>query len=436
MKTTFFNQLSSIAPMVDKQRLLVACSGGLDSVVLVRLCRENNLEFGIAHCNFSLRGKESDEDEQFVSQLAEQLEVPFYVETFNTKKVAEELGISTQMAARDLRYTWFEEIRVDFKYDWILTAHHLDDDLETFFINLSRSTGLKGLTGIPEVQGKVLRPMLCFGRDEILNFAKKEHCYWREDSSNASIDYLRNEFRHDLLPYYKKIVSHWKESFLSTSKYLQGSQALIEDYLTLVTHLVFEERELGVALNIEKLRALSHHETLLYELLKPYGFTAWDDINKMLDAQSGKQILSGTHRLIKDRDVLLLTELSRKSQSFVKIITKNETQIADPLQMSFIPTDEMGYIDNNTIYVDSDKLKYPLTLRKWEKGDVFQPFGLKGNKKLSKYFKDEKLSLAAKEATWVLLSSDQIVWVVGMRMDDRFKITPNTKSILKIALKN
>ena len=423
-------------PELLKAKVLVACSGGLDSMVLTHLLISSRIEIGLAHCNFSLRGEESDKDESFVIEQAEQLEIPVYTQTFETESYAGDHGLSIQMAARELRYAWFEEIRRDFQYDYIVTAHHLDDSLESFFINLSRGTGIRGISGIPDVNGYVIRPLLPFSRKEIFEYAKNKGIPWREDSSNAKTEYLRNQIRHEVIPPFKSASKNWKESFQKTQRNLKDTANLLEDYLSIVMKLVVEEREEGYAILIDKLIELPNYEALLYELLSDFGFTAWEDISNLISAQSGKQIFSKTHRLLKDREVILLTEIPKEKKKYVKLITKYDRQIDSPLKMSFIPSDKMGYIDNNTIYVDFERLKFPLTLRPWKEGDHFQPFGMKGNKKLSKYFKDEKLSLAAKESIWTLLSDNKIVWIVGYRMDDRFKITPNTNKILKIAVKD
>lgn len=434
MRETFEDHIKKTFPELIKGRVLVACSGGLDSMVLTHLLHGMQLDMGLAHCNFGLRGMESDDDATFVEAIAEKLDVPVYIQRFETKQFAKDRGISTQMAARELRYAWFEEIRTDFKYDHVVTAHHLDDSLETVFINLSRGTGLRGLLGVPERNEAVVRPLLPFTRDALFQFAKAEAIHWREDSSNSEKTYLRNQVRHEVVPPFKELHEQWDANFRSTLKHLKDSHNLLEDYMALVMKLVVEEQDQGYAIRIEKLKELPHYDALLYELLHDFGFTAWEDVSQLLEAQSGKQILSKTHRLIKDRDHILLTELPQESQNFVKVITKSETQIETPLKMSFIPTDKMGYLDTNTIYVDSDQLQYPLVLRKWEEGDRFQPFGMQGKKKLSKFFKDEKLSLASKENTWVLWTGNAIVWIVGLRADDRFKVTPNTKNILKISV--
>jgi tRNA(Ile)-lysidine synthase len=316
-------------------------------------------------------------------------------------------------------------------YDYILTAHHANDEIETFFINLSRGTGLRGLTGIPHTNNRVLRPLLPFTRVAILAYAKEESIYWREDSSNAKRDYLRNEIRHDLVPVFEKLSPKSFSNFKNTQRNLRASEHLIDDYIVLVTQMVVSETADGFKINVQKLNQLPHTKELLYELLSPYGFTAWNDISDLLDAQSGKQILSNSYRLIKDRECFILSENVLKDDLTYEISLDCEN-LNDPINLSFKKVSNFEITNANTIFVDADTLNYPLKLRKWEKGDFMYPFGLKGKKKLSKLFKDEKLSLLAKENTWVLLSDDSIVWVVGVRADDRFKVKKSTKRIIKI----
>ncbi len=420
-------------PFLNGKKLLIACSGGIDSVVLAHLLKKLNFKIGLAHCNFKLRGAESDEDESFVVDLADKYSIPVFIETFDTKKYAKENKTSTQMAARDLRYNWFDKLLTDFKYDYILTGHHADDDLETFFINLSRGTGLKGLTGIPVTNERVIRPLLCFGRNDILKYAKDSNLYWREDSSNEKTDYLRNKLRIDVLPNYKVSSDGLLDSFRKTQKHLQESRSLIQDYLVLIQALVVSETPEGYHLDVQKLKELPNTNVLLYELLSPYGFSDLDTILDLLSAQSGKQVFSKTHRLLKDREVLILTKLTVKKNNEEAFIEKNQKKIYAPVSLEIKSIEKIGNITATAIYVDGDKLAYPLQLRKWREGDVFQPFGMKGKKKLSKFFKDEKLSLVTKEKIWVLCSANQIVWVISLRPDDRFKVDGKTERILKIS---
>lgn len=435
MKKKIEQHIKQNFPFLIEKKLLIACSGGIDSIVLTMLLRELGYNISLIHCNFSLRGKESDGDQEFVENLADKLSIAVFTETFDTKTYAKDHKLSTQMAARELRYTWFSEVLNNFKFDYLLTGHHADDDMETFFINLTRGTGLRGLTGIPSVNEKTVRPLLKFSRTEILNYAKKENLYWREDSSNAKTDYLRNKLRLEVIPKFKAVSKKPLQNFQKTQQHLIGSQNLIDDYMALVYNIAVSENFDGYSIHIEKLKELPHTEALLYELLQSFGFTAWEDISDLLTAQTGKQILSYTHRLLKNREVLLLTQLSSDEKTEEIIIFENETEVFSPLHLVIEMVENIGKPEKNCIYIDRKKVSFPLKLRKWEEGDVFQPFGMKGKKKVSKFFKDEKLSLVAKEKTWILCSDNLVIWIVGMRSDDRFKVTENTKEILKIALK-
>ncbi|WP_271393187.1 tRNA lysidine(34) synthetase TilS [Aequorivita sinensis] len=430
MLTNFKKHIEENFSFLKGKKSLIACSGGVDSVVLTHLIKNLNLEIALAHCNFSLRGEESDGDEQFVVALAENLDVPVFSETFDTHKYADEQKVSTQMAARTLRYNWFEEILSNFSYDYLLTAHHLDDDLETFFINLSRGTGLNGLTGIPKKNQKVVRPLLNFSREEIVDYAEANKLKWREDSTNQKTDYLRNKLRLQVVPQFKETNENLLKNFKKTQDNLIASQNLIDDYMSLVYKLVISKKSDSYHLNIQKLRELPHIEELLYELLKDFGFTEWNDVSNLLDAQTGKQVLSKTHRLLKNRDELILTEVVINPIDEEYLVT--EEGINAPIKLEIEQSMAIGETEKNTIYLDAEKLNFPLKLRKWRKGDSFKPFGMGGSKKLSKFFKDEKLSATEKEKIWVLVDKNKVVWVVGKRMDDTYKVTQKTEKIIKI----
>ena len=434
MFNRFKKNIETDFSFLEGKKILIACSGGMDSVVLTNLMKNLNFEIALAHCNFSLRGKESDGDEMFVIGLAKSMEIPVFAETFDTKRFAEEHKISTQMAARDLRYTWFAEILKDFKFDFLLTAHHLDDDLETFFINLSRGTGLNGLLGIPKKNNKIVRPLLSFSREEILKYAEENNLKWREDSSNLKTDYLRNQLRLEVLPQFKKTNEALLKNFQKTQQNIRASQNLIEDYMALVYNLVVTEAVDSYKINIQKIKELPHTDALLYELLNGFGFMEWEDVSKLIDAQTGKQLFSKTHRLIKNRGELVLTEIDFEKNNDEFLVSEEE--ITSPIKLKIEQSKYIGETEKNLIYVDSEKLNFPLKLRKWKSGDSFQPFGMKGKKKLSKFFKDEKISLNEKEKVWLLLSDEKIVWVIGHRMDERFKVIENTKRILKITFWN
>ncbi|PHS64032.1 MAG: tRNA lysidine(34) synthetase TilS [Flavobacterium sp.] len=433
MLQKFNHHINEKFPFLKEKKILIACSGGLDSVVLTRLLKDLQFNISLAHCNFSLRGVESDGDEEFVEKLADKLSVPIFTKTFDTKTYANTHKISTQMAARDLRYEWFDELINNFNFDYLLTAHHLDDDLETFLINLSRGTGLRGLTGIPENNEKIIRPLLNFTRQDLLKHAQKETINWREDSSNSKVEYLRNKLRLEVIPKLKETDERLLKNFQQTQKHLKESLLLVEDYMVLIQNLVFTESANGLKIDIYKLQELPNTKALLYELLFPFGFKAWEDILDLLNAQTGKQIFSNTHRLLKDRSDFLLTKISIENSSKSIFVSEELKPIEIPFQLQFEKVSEVKKLFKNIVYIDFEKLNFPLEIRQWKEGDYFYPFGMKGKKKLSKFFKDEKLSLVAKEKVRVLCTHNVIVWVMGMRLDDRFKVTKNTKKIVKIA---
>ena len=432
--TNFKNHISNTFPALKGKKILIACSGGLDSVVLSRLFKELNYDISLAHCNFSLRGKESDEDEKFVILLADKLSIPIFNKKFNTKAYKIKHKLSTQVAARQLRYQWFEEVCTEHSFDYLATAHHLDDDLETFLINLSRGTGLRGLIGIPLINDKIIRPFLNFPRADILQYAKEKNSPWREDSSNQTSDYLRNKLRIEVIPRLKEVDHNLLNGFHQTQKYLNDSMALVNDYMALIKNLVVDETEDGFEIDVLKLQDLPNTNALLYELLAPFGFTAWDDISDLLTAQSGKQIFSESHRILKNRKSLLLVENSFVHNEETYTIKESDTGIDTPINLKIEHVAKTSDYTPSIVYLDVQKLNFPLQLRKWREGDSFYPFGMKGKKKLSKFFKDEKLSLVAKEKTWVLTSENHIVWIVGMRSDHRFKVESQTKKILKITV--
>ncbi len=436
MLQTFKDHITTKLSFLSGSKLLIACSGGLDSVVLVTLCKLLNLEFDIAHCNFNLRGKESDEDEKFVKTLADYNDSTFFSTHFDTSNYADHQNISIQMAARELRYNWFKELTIKHHFDYILTAHHADDNLETFLINLSRGTGIEGLTGIPEVNDVFVRPLLPFSRDQILEYAKKSKLKWREDSSNSSTKYLRNAIRHKVVTELKSVNPQFLQNFTTTLEHLKQSNDFIKSQVSRLKKELFEIDETDcIKIPIHRLREFGNPRTCLYFLLKPYGFKAWADIEKMIVAQSGKQVFSETHRLVKDRAYLLLSPISEEISDRTYKISEAENMLMIPSgTIKFKIVEEISEVDLKTIYVDKEKLKYPLSVRKWKEGDYFYPLGMKGKKKLSKYFKDEKLSLLAKERVWLLCSGKEIVWIINYRADNRFKIIPQTKQLLKITI--
>ncbi|MBA6152458.1 tRNA lysidine(34) synthetase TilS [Gelidibacter maritimus] len=433
MLQTFQKHLDTHLGMLHGSRLLLAISGGLDSVVLTHLCHQLKLKISLAHCNFNLRAAESDADEDFVLELADDLDMDVYIESFDTETYAKEHHISIQMAARELRYTWFFELAEQLDFDYILTAHHADDNLETFLINLTRGTGLDGLTGIPEVSDKIVRPLLPFSREALETYAKKEQIEWREDATNASTKYVRNKLRHDVIPTLKEVNPQLLQNFQTTISNLQDSQNLIDDAVVRMQKKIAKLEDNVIKLNIKKLKKRSNPKAYLYQLLKGYNFTAWNDVVNLLDAQSGKQVFSSTHRLLKDRNFLLLSEIGQGEEEEIISILKYDKKIKTPFgNLIFELVEKTSDASKDIIFVDADAIQYPLKVRKWRHGEFFYPKGMQGKKKLSKYFKDEKLSLFDKENVWILYSDEKVVWVIGRRADERFIVNENTTNILKI----
>ena len=433
MLRQFENQVSNHFPFLQGKKLLLAVSGGLDSMVLVHLFQQLNYEIVVLHCNFQLRGLESFEDQQFIQEYSNTNAIPFVFTQFDTEAFAADFKVSIQVAARELRYSWFYEQLAIQKGDFILTAHHADDNLETFLINLSRGTGLEGLTGIPAQNEKVIRPLLSFSRQQIEEYASVNKLKWREDSSNASDKYLRNKIRHHLVPLLKELNPNFISSFEKTQSFLSEAQELVDDAAIMVYQQVAREEGEDIYFDLVRLLQLPNYSSYLYQWLKEFGFTAWDDIYELVTSQSGKQVLAPYFRLIKDRDCLILSPLPSQENQQEFEIESLESKVKFPLNLDFSTVSKIGVASNSTIFVDQDKLVFPLTLRHWNEGDVFQPFGMEGkSKKVSKLFKDEKLSLIDKEKIWLLCSNNQVVWVVGIRQDERFKIDPNSKKLLKI----
>ena len=426
----FQEHIESQFPDLQKQKFLLACSGGLDSVVLTHLCHEAKLDFALAHCNFNLRGNESNEDETFVQNLAKDLNRKLFLTNFDTVSYASNNKVSIEMAARELRYAWFAEIMKENRLETLVTAHHADDNLETFIINLSRGTGIEGLRGIPSKTSIIARPLFPFSRNQIKAFAKKEALKWREDSTNQETVHLRNKIRHEVVPRLKELHPTFLENFKMTQSYLSDSSQMLSDYVALLKSDLFEIEDDFIRIPIEKIRRLQPQKTYLYALLHEYGFKAWDDINDLLTSISGKEVRSLTHRLVRDRGYLLLEELKVKEELRF-LIRQESNEIVKPLKLMISEVDAIGETSENILYLDKSTLKYPLVVRNWKKGDYFYPFGMVGKKKLSKYFKDEKIDIISKEKQWLLCSGDEIVWVIGKRSDNRYKVLENTKNILR-----
>lgn len=419
---------------LSDSKLLIAVSGGIDSVVLAHLCTWMGYDFGICHCNFKLRGEESDEDETFVENLAKDFGVPFFSTSFETDSYAEEHKLSIQVAARNLRYKWFYELLENHFYDYVLTAHNTNDNLETFLINLSRGTGLEGLTGIPPINDRSIRPLLNFTREDIMLYAIKNGIVWREDRSNASIKYIRNKVRHQILPILKEINPHILETFKDSIDHLNESQEIVDTWVEGHSKKIIQQEGDLVKFSLRALNKLDHKKAYLYQVLHSYGFTEWNDVLNLLSAQPGKQVFSKTHRLLKDRNFLILTTINKDVLEAKRVsIQPSTVQIAEPIRLDLFKAEENSITDQNSILLDKDLLKYPLSVRKWAYGDYICPTGMTGTKKLSQLFKDKKLSLIDKEKVWLLTNSEnEIIWVIGLRQDRRFAATDSTQNRLKI----
>lgn len=430
----FAKHIKTNFPFLANGPFYIAVSSGIDSMVLVHLCQQLHLDFEILHCNFQLRGVESDGETQFIESFCHSNSIPIHTKYFDTNTIAANTKESIQITARNLRYQWFQEI-ISLGFDYVLTAHHLDDSLETVLINFSRGTGLEGLTGIPALNGSVIRPLLPFSRVEIEAYAQAHKIQWREDSSNASDKYLRNKIRHSIVPLFKEINTGFLDSFQNTLHHLQQAESLVDDATKLVYEKVVTEKEDQLEINLTQLLEFQNHKAYLYQWLAQYGFSAWNDVYDLVEAQSGKQVFSPTHVLLKDRNKLILSERKETATEAIFWIESKESIVNIPLNISFCNVSYLSESDSNCIFVDEDKITFPLILRKWKTGDYFYPSGMTGKKKLSKYFKDEKYSLLEKEKQWLLCSDDQIIWVIGKRADQRFLAQSNTVKTIQIALK-
>lgn len=391
------------------------------------------MDFAIAHCNFQLRGAESDMDAFFVEDLAKKFNKKIFIKDFDTVNYINQNKVSLQLGARELRYGWFDELMKANKVKTLVTAHQADDNLETFIINLSRGTGLKGLTGIPAKTGTISRPLLIFSRAQILEYAESNNLSWREDQSNLETKYLRNKIRYKVIPRLKELHPGFLNNFENTRKNLEESAGLLSDYVSELRTKLFEEEGDVIKVSVDSLLEFKPLKAYMHALFHPFGFREWNDMVKLLSSQSGKEIRSHTHRLVKGREYLLLQPLSSSNVMEYEIDTV-PGMVTEPLKIRIEEVDSIGKHSKKILYVDKETLNHKLNIRNWQKGDYFYPFGMKGKKKVSKFFKDQKMNLISKEKQWLLCSGDAIVWIIGRRADDRFKVTQETKTILKFTV--
>ena len=411
-----------------EDKLILGISGGADSVCLMHILLTFGYSFELAHCNFNLRGEESDADEDFVQELAKEYQLKVHVKQFDTLAYAADNKISTQMAARDLRYAWFDKLLIKSSAKYLAIAHHSNDDVETFFINLIRGTGLKGLLGIKEKNNVIVRPLLSVSRLEIEQYLKVREIVFREDSSNSSVKYLRNKVRHELIPLLAQMNPGIQQTVKDEMRILEGISHIYASKIEEVRKDLTKEKNGIVQFQISDLLTLKPLRNYLYELLSPYGFYTLDEISKALQGQSGKRFFSTTHQLVVDRESIFISLLNKENEVFE--ITENTVSLVHPLELKFkVTADKTIIYDSNIAQLNVEKLKFPLTLRKWKEGDKFMPLGMKKFKKLSDFFIDNKFSLIDKQAQWLLCSDVDIVWVLGCRIDERYKIETNTKKV-------
>lgn len=413
-------------------KVIVGLSGGPDSMVLIHILLQLGYECIAAHCNFHLRGEASDKDAEFVNKWCEEQNVPLNTVSFDTQAYASQNKISIEMAARNLRYNWFEKIRKEHQADAIAIAHHEDDSVETILINLIRGTGIKGLTGIPNKNNYIVRPLLSITRSQIIEYLTNNKISYVTDHTNEEDIYTRNTLRLKVLPILESINPSVKNSIINTSNNLRETEKIYNGYIVDIIPSVLKNNQI----NIEQLKKTYSPQSLLFEILSPLGFTpsVIDDVSNNLDSIPGKIYLSKEYRLLKDRDYLIISEIEAEGfDNDLFSIYADSQVLKTPFPISIKKekhNSEFKIQKRNTILqVDLDKLSFPLTLRKWKKGDWFIPFGMTGKKKLSDFFTDNKFNLIEKEATWVLTSEKEIVWVINHRVDNRFRITNETKSV-------
>lgn len=435
----FKDFISHNALFTTNDKILLAVSGGKDSVLMAHLFKLAGFDFGIAHCNFSLRADESQRDESFVRMLAGSLEVPFYVTHFKTKEYAANQRISTQMAARDLRYNWFEEIREANDYNFIALAQHQDDAIETVLLNLTRGTGIAGLHGILPKRDKLIRPLLFLSREQINKLISYNNIEFVEDSSNSSVDYARNKVRLKVIPHLKEINPNLELTFEQNIQRFAETELVLQNAVSQLKKDLLIEKKDTIHLSIDKIKALKPQRLLMFELLRAFGFSELVvvELLQALDKQSGTSFYSNSHRITIDRDDLILSPVKEGHQqiAFIHINDKNVALRNHELFMSF---NDEPYFEKNThkAFIDADKLLYPLVVRGWQSGDKFMPLGMKTYKKLSDFFIDEKVPLVEKDNVPVLVNGNgEVIWLGGMRQDDRYKVTSTTKKVAIFDLK-
>ena len=434
-----FKQFVNDNRLFDRSHsLLAAVSGGADSVVMLHLLAQCRLKVAVAHCNFQLRGADADGDEEFVRQLAARYEMPFFSIRFDTLAYSEQHHLSVEMAARELRYNWFAELAAEHHFDRILTAHHLNDNIETLLLNLSRGTGINGLCGIAAINGNIARPLLFATREQIEEYARLNKLTFRTDCTNLTDDYQRNIIRHQIVPVMKQINPSFEERMSKNFKHIRQAANIYNWYVDNAKAEMLETDGNGCKIDGEKLMNQPFAETVLFESIKPYGFNGAqvEDIIKNLGQKSGCIFSSGSHKLLVDRSQIII-EPSEQTEFEPIVIDSPQNIDSIGLKMNVVPIADF-VLDKrpNVACLDIDKLQFPLTIRRWQHGDFFYPIGMSKAQKLSDFFVNNKVNVFDKERVMVLTSGERIAWVIGYRPDNRFKISNETQRVLVVELVN
>ncbi|MDR1563176.1 MAG: tRNA lysidine(34) synthetase TilS [Dysgonamonadaceae bacterium] len=426
--------------MQAEEKVIVGVSGGADSVVLLDSLHKLGYNCIAAHCNFNLRGDESERDKNFSEVFAKTLQIPFLCKSFNTLQIAKEKKISVEMAARNLRYEWFEEIRCKEKADAIAVAHHSDDSIETFILNMIRGTGIHGLTGIKPKNNNIIRPLLCLSKAEIMQYAEQTNLNYVTDSTNLEDEFTRNKIRNQIVPLLETINPSVKNSILNTSYNIAKAAKIYDHAINDHIHTIYD-KEKGT-INIPLLKKCPSPHSVIYEIIKDLGFSSKTiaDICKSIDSQSGKTFYSLSFRIIRDRNEFVISPLIVDINKEEYLITDHCNHLKHPLEIEIFVTEnkQTSQINHqkNIAVLDFDKLQFPLVLRRWRTGDRFVPFGMSGFQKLSDFFNNNKVNHLEKETVWVLVSGENIAWIVNHRIDNRFRIEKSTVKILKLRVKN
>lgn len=453
-----FSEFIHVNKLFEKtDRLLVACSGGSDSVVLCDLLYQQGYQFGIAHCNFQLRGQESERDEQFVRRLAEKYGVQIYVKRFETKAYAIEKKLSVQVAARELRYAWFHTLLHEIEQQIneqlpatsntklktlnakLLTAHNADDNIETVLMNFFKGTGIGGFHGILPKKGNLIRPLLFAKKEEITNYATENNLQWVEDSSNASDKYTRNFFRHQVIPLVAQAIPNAANNVLTTIQHMQEVEMIYNETIAQHRKKLLEYKGTEVHIPVLKLGKVQPLNTIFFELIKEFGFTSnqMADALALLKSSTGKYVASPTHRIIKNRNWLIIAPV-QSTEALNVLIEENDDKILFEqgeltIQTGLPNPQNPTFGEPTNAFLDTKNIRFPLLLRKWKPGDYFYPLGMPKKKKVARFLIDQKVSKTDKEKVWVIESDKKIIWIVGHRIDDRFKVGVGTKTAIKMS---